>query len=376
MKPHVVLIGGGLMSAAAAAALAHSGHPVTVLEKGDLACGASGANLGQLSLFDRTEPWHYALARETLAEFAHLGDAIEYQPSGGVVVLQNEPQYQAAQPVCEALRALGEPAVLLRGQECRQVEPCLDHTVISGVLHCPGEGKLNPLLTTLHYFRQAAKAGVQLRPHTAVLGFERSGAVITAVRTTGGLISGDLFVNAAGAWSAGLAEQLGLQIPLGFHRATAFVSQPVPPCIRGPIVGGELFLAHRNMSLRRHIGLGSIQTAHGSILIAQATETAGVDSRDVTLPGLCRTARVFLDHFPTLGDLEIVRAWACVTPFTPDGLPVFGFSRACPNLFHFTGFKGAFSVAPAAARLLVRALNEGYLWEDGAFSPDRAVPSN
>ena len=81
MKPHVVLIGGGLMSATAAAALARSGHPVTVLEKGDLAYGASGANLGQLSLFDRTEPWHYALARETLAEFAHLGDAIEYSAS-------------------------------------------------------------------------------------------------------------------------------------------------------------------------------------------------------------------------------------------------------------------------------------------------------
>ena len=70
MKPHVVLIGGGLMSAAAAAALARAGHPVTVLEKGELARGASGANLGQLSLFDRIEPWHYALARETFEEFS------------------------------------------------------------------------------------------------------------------------------------------------------------------------------------------------------------------------------------------------------------------------------------------------------------------
>ena len=98
-----------------------------------------------------------------------------------------------------------------------------------------------------------------------------------------------------------------------------------------------------------------------------------MDSREVPLPGLCLTARTFLDHFPTLGDLEIVRAWACVTPFTHDGLPIFGFSRSFPNFFHFTGFKGAFSIAPAAARVLVRALDEGFLWEGGAFSPDRTV---
>ena len=130
------------------------------------------------------------------------------------------------------------------------------------------------------------------------------------------------------------------------------------------------------MSLRRHIGLGGIQSPR------KHPHCPGHRDRRCRQPGrdpprARRTARVFLDHFPTLGDLEIVRAWACVTPFTPDGLPVFGFSRACPNLFHFTGFKGAFSVAPAAARLLVRALDEGYLWEDGAFSrPRRSIQLN
>lgn len=373
MKPRVVLIGGGLMSAAAAAALARAGHPVTVLEKGELACGASGANLGQLSLFDRIEPWHYALACETFEEFSHLGATIEYDCSGGVVVLQDEAQYEGAIPVCDALRRLGEPARILVGKEAREVEPFLDDTVIHSVLHCPHEGKLNPLLTTLHYYRQAEDAGAEIRLHTCVTGFETCGDTVTAVQTNQGRVEGDLFVNAAGAWSLDLAGMLGLSIPLGYHRATAFVSQPVPPCIRGPIVGGEMFLAHRDMSLRRHIGLGGVQTAHGSVIIAQATETAGVDSREVTLPGLCLTARTFLDHFPTLGDLEIVRAWACVTPFTHDGLPIFGFSRSFPNLFHFTGFKGAFSIAPAAARVLVRALDEGFVWEGDAFSPDRTV---
>ena len=372
MKSSVLFIGGGIMSAAAAAALARAGHPVTVLEKGEPACGASGANLGQLSLFDRTEPWHYALAMESFGIFSGLADELEYAPSGGVVVLQNEEQYRGAIPVAEALRALGEPAQLILGPEVRRVEPCLDHTRIYGVLYCPNEGKLNPLRTTLYYCRQAQAAGVRFFPHTAVTGFETRGGTVTAVRTDRGEVHADVVIAAAGAWTGELCAKLGLSLPMGFHRATAFVSQPVPPCINGPIVGGELFLAHRDMSLRRHIGLGGVQTAQGSVIIAQATETAPLGSRSVSLPGLCLTARTFLDHFPTLGELQIVRAWACVTPYTHDGLPLFGFTREYPNLFVLSGFKGAFSVAPAVARILVRALDEGYVWENDSFSPSRA----
>ncbi|MCI8477700.1 MAG: FAD-binding oxidoreductase, partial [Oscillospiraceae bacterium] len=104
--------------------------------------------------------------------------------------------------------------------------------------------------------------------------------------------------------------------------------------------------------------------------IAQATEDAPVDSREVTLPGLCLVAKRFLRYFPTLEDLEIVRAWACVTPFTPDGLPVFGFSRAVPNFFTVAGFKGAFTTAPAVALHLAEAIHHGRVW-DAHFSPDR-----
>lgn len=373
MKASVLFIGGGLMSAAAAYHLRLAGHSVTVLEKGELACGASGANLGQLSLFDRTEPWHYDLALESFEIFSTLADEIEYSPSGGIVVLQNKAQYQGAQPVVDALHTLGEPAEFISGDNVRRIEPCLDHTKIHSVLYCPHEGKLNPLLTTLAYYRRAQTAGAQLCQNTTVTGFDTSGDAVTCVHTNQGDFHADIIINAAGSWTGDIGRMLGLTLPIGYHRATAFVSQPVPPCINGPIVGGELFLAHRDMSLKRHIGLGGIQTAHGSIIIAQATETAPLESREVTLPGLCLTARTFLEHFPTLGDLEIVRAWACATPYTTDGLPLFGFTREYGNLFVLSGFKGAFSVAPAVARKLVRTLDEGFVWENSTFSPSRSV---
>ena len=132
-------------------------------------------------------------------------------------------------------------------------------------------------------------------------------------------------------------------------------------------------LKRESMHMKRHTGSGCNQMACGSVYVAQAPEDAPVDSREVTLPGMCLVAKLFLKCFPSLRDLEIIRAWACVTPFTPDKLPVFGWSRQVPNFFTLAGFKGAFSTAPAIGRRVRDAIQNGTIWENGAFSPDRTI---
>lgn len=375
MQERVVIIGGGIMGAAAAYWLARAGHPVTVLEKGELACGASGANLGQLSLIDREEPWHMQAALESLDLFARMNPRVnlEYEPSGGVVMLNNEEEHAAARAAAARLAERGVETEFLYGAEMHRAEPALCLERVHSLLYCPGEGKINPLNATLAFFSLAEEQGAVLRLNTAVTGFETRAGRVRRVKTTQGEFEADVVVNAAGAWAGHVAGLLGLSLPIDYHRAAAFVSQPVPKRINGPVVSGAMFLKRASMHMKRHIGTGCIQTLHGSIIIAQATEDAPVDSRAVTLPGLCLVAKQFLEYFPGLGDLEIVRAWACVTPFTPDGLPVFGFSREMTNFFTVAGFKGAFSTAPAVARHLTEALDEGIVWEDGSFSPDRTI---
>lgn len=376
LKQRVVIIGGGILGACAAWALSESGYPVTLLEKGDLASGASGANLGQISLIDREEPWHIHAALESLDIFSSLNDRwnLEYEQSGGVIVLEDESQYTASLHAAALMEGYGVPVAYLRGEQTRQVEPILDSTQIYGLLHCPQEGKINPLHTTLAFLDMARDQGAALCPNTPVTGFQRdSSGAVTGVCTPEKVFPADIVVNAAGAWSGQVAGLLDITLPVDFHRATAFVSQPVAPVIRGPVVGGGMFLQRESMHMHRHIGTGCIQTAHGSIIIAQATEDAPLGSRDITLPGICLVAQRFLRFFPSLRDLEIVRAWACVTPFAPDGLPVFGFSPQAPNFFTMSGFKGAFSTAPAVARRLADFLDGGPLWEGGHFAPERPL---
>ena len=375
MKERIVIIGGGILGVTAAYYLAGAGYPVTIVEKGGFASGASGANGGQISLIDREEPWHMAAALESLEIYQHMTREadLEYLQTGGMVVLEDEEQYAAAQPAVRTISDLGVEIQCLSGPEINEREPLLDANYLKGALYCPGEGKINPFKTTLAFLNLARARGAQVRLHTPVTGFTCSGGCITAVQTPQGEIPADIVINAAASWANNVAGLLGLSVPVDFHRASAFISQPVAPCIRGPVVGGGMFLKRSSMHMKRHIGSGCNQMACGSIYIAQATEDAPVDSREVTLPGLCLVAQIFLKCFPTLRDLEIIRAWACVTPFTPDKLPVFGWSRQVPNFFTVAGFKGAFTTAPAVGRRVLEAIQNGTIWEDGAFSPDRQV---
>ena len=115
MKQRVVIIGSGILGATAAYYLAEAGYPVTIVEKGDFACGASGANGAQISLIDREEPWHMAAALETLEIYRNLSQTVdlEYQETGGMVVLEDEEQYEAAQP---AVKIGDGPALLVQGR--------------------------------------------------------------------------------------------------------------------------------------------------------------------------------------------------------------------------------------------------------------------
>ena len=375
MKERIVIIGGGILGATAAYYLADAGYPVTVVEKGGFAAGASGANGGQISLIDREEPWHMAASLESLAIYSKVTQEVdlEYQQTGGMVVLEDDEQYEAAQPAVRTVSDLGVEIQCLSGPKINDLEPLLDVNSLKGVLYCPGEGKINPFKTTRAFLNLAQSKGAQLRLHTPVTGFTCSGGCITAVQTPQGEIPADIVINAAASWANNVAGLLGLSVPVDFHRAAAFISQSVAPCIRGPVVGGGMFLKRESMHMKRHIGSGCNQMACGSIYIAQATEDAPLGSREVTLPGMCLVAQVFLKLFPSLRDLEIVRAWACVTPFTPDKLPVFGWSAKVPNFFTVAGFKGAFTTAPAVGRRVRDAIQNGIIWENGAFSPDRQV---
>jgi len=94
----IVVIGSGVLGAAVSYYLSQqTDSPIAIIEQYDLASGASGANLGQLSILDRTQDWHMPLAMESLRLYKEMQSEVdvEYEQSGGGVVLLHDDQVHA-----------------------------------------------------------------------------------------------------------------------------------------------------------------------------------------------------------------------------------------------------------------------------------------
>ncbi len=374
-----IIIGGGVLGLAIGWKLADLGKSVILLEKDDISCGASGGNLGQISLADRWEAWHIGLSLKSLEVYNELKDkyGLDYNETGGVIALINDEQMAAAETATKSLSDYGLEAQILTGERINDIEPEFDKTSAQGILYCKREGKLEPLDTCCLFRELALEKGLKIFRNTEVTGFLVQSGQIKTVYTTKGKFTGDVVINAAGSWCNEICKMAGIgETALRYHLGTAFVSQPMPKVINCHLSGGGFLLPEvRNDTSENSMFIGFCvnQMSNGSVIIGQATENKPLDKKEVQSKALTLTAKRFLRHFPTLNGIEIIRTWSAMTPYTLDGLPVFGFSDKVSNLFICAGFKGAFTVAPAVAESAVYALSgkspEGF----HIFSPNRVV---
>ncbi len=376
----VLIVGGGVLGTSVALHLAEAGKRVLLLEQREIASGASGGNLGQLSISDRcTEPWHMALAqasftyyRENLSRRAD----IEFHQEGACALLCGEVEKKAGQEVISTLQQYGIDGRLYCGADMAQKEPDIRTNPNDALLFNPMEGRLNPLLTTFAFAQLAKRAGAQVLENSPVQGFDIENGRIVAVHTNKEVYHADWVVNCAGPYASFVGDMAGVPVPVGHHKGTAFVTQSVAPVLQMPLLEGRFLVKTPPPKVQpsRIVGLGAVQMDDGSLLIAQATERCDIDDTTVSAQSIQPVAQKFLQYFPQLKELQIVRAWAAPTSFTPDGMPVFGPSEHVPNFFTVAGFKGAFTVAPEVGRLAALALcgKEVPLLSD--FGPDRLAP--
>jgi glycine/D-amino acid oxidase-like deaminating enzyme len=116
-------------------------------------------------------------------------------------------------------------------------------------------------------------------------------------------------------------------------------------------------------------GMGIHQTAAGNIILGSTSRFVGLDRRPT--PG---GIRYILEHatrlLPGLGKLEVIRTWAGLRPFTPDGLPLLGPS-GLPGLLLATGHDGSgLALGPLTGRLMAEMVTTGKM----SFPLERLTP--
>src|SRR6058998_2253970 len=213
----VVIVGGGIIGAACAYELAPSGASVTLLERDELAAGASGRNIGFFGL-----PWDPVLdpmAKSSLHMYLEVTAEppvpvhFDREPIGTLAVAVDEDDAAMVREEAAAAGRAGLRAERLDAAGLKELEPEVTADVSEAWLFHEGR-RADPGGLTLALAELARRAGATIRHHLPARRLLVRGDAVTGVATDEGVIEAATVLLAAGPWSTSLLRPLGIHLPV------------------------------------------------------------------------------------------------------------------------------------------------------------------
>lgn len=360
----VAVVGGGLVGSALAWGFARAGANVALFDADADRFHASGGNFGLVWVQGKGAgaPAYAALSRrsaELWGDFAaeladRSGVATDHARTGGLKIALDDAEYERFATAIRRMHNQPPPGAndtrMLDAREARDLLPALGPEV-RGAAYCPHDGYADPL-ATLHALRTAlagqAAVAVERATVTAIDALPAGGF---RVATTGGSVTAERVVLAAGLANAELAPRVGLDAPLRPERGQILVSERLEP-----------FLAMATHTVR--------QTGDGTVLMGDSKEDVGFDTgttAEVRRAIVGRAVRTF----PRLANARLVRQWAALRVLSPDGLPIYQQSPRAPGAFLVTCHSGVTLAAVHALELAPALLADRLAADYVPFALDR-----
>jgi sarcosine oxidase subunit beta len=376
MEFEIVVIGGGIAGASAAYHLAQHGRGVVLLERGDIASGASGVNAGAIDSIgwgDAPDLQAHLTAgsQELFAEMqVDLGEDIEFRQSGALQAIQTPAQHDFERERVRSLRARGHTVELLDTRHARAIEPGFSASLL-GAMYSPLRSQADPQKATRAFATLAERAGARILTHREVTALIPRGDGGYVVRAGAEDIVAATVVIAAGAWCGQLGAMVDLDIPIVAVRGQMWATAPVPPGIFQTISSAESAHDwHRDhggeppdltirdgVRVTRH--LYGRQRRNGEIIFGGDRELVGW-STTPDPAGIDVNHRHAAEVLPFLSGLPIVRTWAGLMPFPLDGRPLIGRLPGRDDLWIVSGLASSgFGRGPMAGKLLADYLHTG-----------------
>jgi sarcosine oxidase subunit beta len=334
------------------------------LEKGDLAAGSSGACDGLIFLQSKKPGIHLQLAMESRKRFARLRSslpvAIEYRECGGMVVIESDEELAVMHEFVKEQQKIGLDVTLLNADRARQLEPHLSEHIL-GATRSPLDGQVNPIALTLGFALGAKNLGAQVITGATIHGIDTTSGRVSAVETDTGRFEADIIVNAAGSYAPEIGTMVGLPIPIKPRRGQIIVTEACPPMLNHCMISAKYIAAKFNPEIAKAGGEGiSIeQTENGNFLLGSTREFVGYDKR-TTSKGLQSIAAKTAGIVPALKQVNVIRAFAGLRPYTPDGLPILGPVADVPGFFMAAGHEGdGIALSPITGELIAQMIITG-----------------
>lgn len=373
-----VVVGGGIVGASCALALARDGAAVTLIERSDLAAGASGRNNGLV--LSPTDPALVAMARATLDLYDEAsGDPpvpfhMDRDPIGFLVVAGDDDRERASgRAEVDAARACGVAVEHVEGPGLREVEPAVAPDLVEGWLLDDGR-RLDPGALTVSLALMARAEGADVRRHLMVRALRTAGDRVVGVATDEGTIEGDVIVVAAGPGSGALLRPVGVDVPsIGARGWLVQMGRPQEGPRRiveragwHPLPDQEA-LSPSRMDALAGGGMGPdvgtlVHPAVDGSFLAGGSRQGAAEPEDPAVPAAI--ARLAVELLPGLAEAPVLGSWWGIRPMSPDGRPLVGLVG--DGLLVATGHGSQGVILAGGTGLLVAALAAG---REPSFDP-------
>lgn len=383
-SPDVIVVGGGIVGTSTAFYLARKGIKVMLMESGDIAGGTSGACDRAIMIQSKNPGPLLKMALASSAIYQRLedelGETLEYNRKGGMIVIERPEELSVMEHIVSRQREAGIDVNLISREEAIRRQPAVSPN-INGATWWDGDADVNPMCVCLGMARAARARGAEIVLGTRVNGLLMEKNRVVGVSTPSGVVKAEKTVLAAGVWTPELGKSAGVNIPIVPRKGQILVSEKIPPLIKGNVLSGSYIACKHNPKLaeelgekERKLGLGLSlgQTRSGNLLIGGTREFVGYD-RSTCPEAIRAVAANAVRLFPALKNVRIIRSFAGLRPYTPDGLPLLGQVSERPGMYVAAGHEGdGVALGPVTGNIMAEVISGNKVeWDLTPFNPDR-----
>lgn len=350
----VVVIGGGVMGAAIGYELVRRGAgAVTILEKSALGAGSTGKSGANIRCH-YSHPLTTSMALHGLRAFETFTDQIG-GPSvftrAGLLITAPESMRQHLESVIKLQRNMGVKVSLVSRDELRDIDP--DAALDDGELAAYEEeaGYCDALQVVTSYAAAAQSKGADIHEGVEVTKILTENGKITGVGTTEGEIATGTVILAAGPWSAAVARQAGVSLPVKSCRVEIALLRG--PCSTGQPRRRPVYCDFTHETYCRELPGGLLHI--GNIDPREERDEVDPDAYNQVAD------RAFADEMrekierrnPSLRRAVSRGGYAALYSITPDWHPILDRLPGVEGAFCAAGFSGhGFKMAPAVSKIL------------------------
>lgn len=377
------------MGTSAALELSRRGAAVVLVERGELAVGASGRNHGLL--LRPLEPELIPMAESSRASYTNVAAEaplpvhIDADRIGFLIVPVEPGETDAAAAEARAAIECGLEVERVEGPALGGLEPELAADLEMGWLLHDGY-RLDPSALTVAHALLATGLGADIRLHLTVRALDLRGERVRGVVTDQGLITAGTVVLAAGPWCPPLLARAGIRLPLSGARGWLVHLAPSRPVVRHLVAraGWHLLPVPEPLAPTRVADLardfpapvvGALIHANpdGTMLVGASRQPAlTIEPEDPTVP--LQIVRTALRMFPALRDAGVLSSWWGIRPMSADGRPAIGFVREGLLLATGHGSQGVILAGGTAKLVASLVAAEDPPFDPTPFRPDRFGP--